>query len=154
MITPDELEILRKPEVQGYIVGTLKYVVPGDVLFHIETEQTFTVGKVNETEFQIIPDLQGYEWQLKEHLRFFLRIPDVYSRDPEKPERSLIGMCHHIACINPVTTIPEMTGEEEKIIEWKVTLNPGGGVVKQIYGDTLPLALLMALKWEVENGHK
>jgi len=83
-----------------------------------------------------------------------IRIPDVYSRDPEKPERSLIGMCHHIACINPVTTIPEMTGEEEKIIEWKVTLNPGGGVVKQIYGDTLPLALLMALKWEVENGHK
>ena len=141
MITPDELEILRKPEVQGYIVGTLKYVVPGDVLFHIETEQTFTVGKVNETEFQIIPDLQGYEWQLKEHLRFFLRIPDCISRDSERPERGLLKMSNCESLCEDYdgwwVRIP-LYGDESK-----------RGAYKSFNGETPRLALLKALEWQI-----
>ena len=148
MITPDELEILRKPEVQGYIVGTLKYVVPGDVLFYIETEQTFTVGKVNETEFQIIPDLQGYEWQLKEHLRFFLRIPDCISRDSERPERGLWG------CLKPFISggmnyYPYMdaTAMSDQVI---VGFKCGCASIIHWIG-TPRLALLKALEWQIRR---
>jgi len=150
MITPDELEILRKPEVQGYIVGTLKYVVPGDVLFHIETEQTFTVGKVNETEFQIIPDLQGYEWQLKEHLRFFLRIPDCISRDSERPERGLVGMLDDSwEIINPCLSDKWMV----RCLAEQMDQGPDALAYTQniAFSGAPRLALLKALEWQIEG---
>ena len=65
MITPDELEILRKPEVQEYIREKMGELVKDPHYHYFCTENGQTVSYL---------------------------LPDCISRDSERPERGLWGM--------------------------------------------------------------
>jgi hypothetical protein len=67
-----------------------------------------------------------------------LRVPDVYSRVPNQPERGLMGMLKNIEYIAP----PRKNLE----VGWEVVIITSGSDRKRFYGETLDLALLKALE--------
>ena len=74
MITPDELEILRTPEVQEYIREKMGQTERGDLLYN----------KINKC---VEVSSSRHEWH-----SMFLAIPDCISRDSSRPSRGLWGM--------------------------------------------------------------
>ena len=133
MITPDELEILRKPEVQGYIrecQGDPK----GYDQFHCLTCGAYFQQKDGDCHCN---DYDSEKW---------IVIPDCISRDSSRPERGLWGMLlafhypnlHYNAYAN----------------EWVVDLIEKDTLTRVGFhhADTPRLALLKALLWQIERG--
>lgn len=162
----DELALYR--ELQPLFREKMGMLREGDgVLLEFEPTK-HDVGFVTQTKTMeakvISADLVYVRWYSKKPWRdqscdkrdwaeeHFLRIPDVYSRDPERPERGLWGMVDWKQI--SLGLLPDGSGN---VTCWSTSegQNVDGYFYPQfIYkGDTLPLALLRALKWQVENGH-
>lgn len=141
MITPEELEILRKPEVQEYIrekMGELReydrgfqHGEEGTVLFFWQDDGPLYSAFAPDGRYdpQAIAD-------------DFLRIPDCISRDSERPERGLLGMLNYDVVLS-VDTYPEGNIYYVKLVE---------NVIQEqmvFQGSTSRLALLRALEAQI-----
>lgn len=140
MITADELEIHRKPEVQGYIrekMGELReydrgfqHGEEGTVLFFWQDDGPLYSAFTPDGRYdpQAIAD-------------DFLRIPDPISRDSERPERGLWKMAG-----------VDMLYEDGRLWWARVPL-PDTAEVRGAYRSfcepTPRLALLKALEWQI-----
>jgi hypothetical protein len=132
MITPDELEILRKPEVQEYIREKMGLFNDGDMY-----ECEFCHKLLVHNEEYTHDCLNGKEPNND------LIIPDCISRDSSRPERGLWGMLlafhypdlHYNAYAN----------------EWVVDLIEKDTLTRVGFhhADTPRLALLKALEWQI-----
>ena len=128
MITPDELAILRKPEVQEYIREKMGQWDDGD-LYHCEID-----GK----ERLILPDEDGMKrWPCCCHV---LLIPDCISRDNERPERGLWGMLRTNG-----TKVSMLESENGVTLYIKLD----GKWTASFVESTPRLALLKALEWQI-----
>jgi hypothetical protein len=151
----ETLELLK--ELQPFFKEKMGEIEPSDSVALSDG----TVGFVTQVKDETYVYAQWGDWPRGSYIGSrdkiawandnVIRVPDAISRDPERPERGLLGMCRDIACINPVKTVPEMTPEDEQIVGWKITLNPRNCVVEQVYGDTLYLALLKVLAWKTRK---
>jgi hypothetical protein len=136
MITPDELEILRKPEVQEYIREKTRDQEPGDS-FLLKTRY-FTVEKLTSTGI-IAFDKKGKRVEFQfHHLTAAIQIPDCISRDSERPERGMWGMIDWEECMVSVASNGFLIVQKYSWIEGDFRCC-----------DMPRLALLKALEWQI-----
>lgn len=130
MITPDELEILRKPEVQEYIREKMGQTERGDLLYN----------KINKC---VEVSSSRHEWH-----SMFLAIPDCISRDSKRPERGLVGMLDDSweiikPCLSDkwmVRCLDEQMGQGPDALSYVQNISFSGAP---------RLALLKALEWQI-----
>lgn len=139
-MNPDELAILRKPEVQDYIkqFGYEK----GDLVYRNGYYGEIVYAPAGEDFVTIRFYMDNKKINL--HFDEFLLIPDCISRDSERPERGIVGILAGMdkivrLHINDRSTCVEITWTSAKLIYRE-------------YAETPRLALLKALLWKIKKG--
>lgn len=135
MLTSDELEILRKPEMQAYIRERMGAKEFGDCFF-VEDEKQVDVGPISDPNYLEYLETTG---KVKAYA-----IPDCISRDSERPERGLIGMLDGFYSLVKLRYYG---------IGWRVVIQKGtSSAAWRNFDANIPrLALLKALEWQIEQ---
>lgn len=104
-------------------------------------------------------DKHGIEWVLPliddgQDYKEMLHIPDVVSRDPDRPERGLWGILRSITDYE--IEYQDLTKDEysEDCPTKGINLwSTGRNVIVKSFPGTIELALLRALEWQMDNNH-